>query len=222
VTRRGLQPGRGTVVLGVLAAATTGTVVAFELGRVWRRGSAPLPTEADDIVSAAEEAVAETAAVAVTGYQRVSTRENALFNMLTSFVATFILARLITSVLRSRSSFGPFRNFILGRRHIHHYVPGIMLAFASGAAAIVTRAEWLEPFLAVPFGAGMGLTLDESALLLELEDVYWSEEGMLSVQIGLATTAMLGAAALGLRFLRQGEEVVLEPSRSLADPQNPG
>jgi hypothetical protein len=197
------------VLLGILAAGTTGTVVAFELGRVWRRGSAPLPAEAEDIVSAAEEAVAETAAVAVTGYRDVSNRENALFNMLTSFVATFIVARVVTSVLRSRRSFGPFRNFILGRRHIHHYVPGIMLAFASGAAAIVTRTEWLEPYLAVPFGAGMGLTLDESALLLELEDVYWSEEGMLSVQIALTTTALLGALALGLRFLRRGEQALL-------------
>ena len=55
-----------------------------------------------------------------------------------------------------------------------------MLAFASGAAAILTRKEQIEPVLAVPFGIGMGLTLDESALLLELEDVYWSREGVLS------------------------------------------
>ena len=73
----------------------------------------------------------------------------------------------------------------VGRRHIHHYVPGIVIALASGAAAIVTRDERLEPILAVPFGVGMGLTLDESALLLELEDVYWTREGLLSVQITL-------------------------------------
>ena len=66
--------------------------------------------------------------------------------------------------------------------------------------------------LAVPFGVGMGLTLDESALLLELEDVYWTEEGLLSVQITLAVMAMLGALALALRFLRRGEQVVLEPA----------
>ena len=67
--------------------------------------------------------------------------------------------------------------------------------------------------LAVPFGIGLGLTLDESALLLELDDVYWTREGLLSVQITLAVIAMLGALALGLRFLRRGEELVLEPSR---------
>ena len=65
-------------------------------------------------------------------------------------------------------------NVIVGRRHIHHYVPGIVIAFAAGTAAILTRNERLEPILAIPFGVGMGLTLDESALLLELEDVYWT------------------------------------------------
>ena len=51
--------------------------------------------------------------------------------------------------------------------------------------------------LAVPFGVGMGLTLDESALLLELDDVYWSREGLLSVQITLAVTALLASTGAG-------------------------
>jgi hypothetical protein len=102
----------------------------------------------------------------------------------------------------------------VGRRHIHHYVPGIVIAFVAGTGAILSRNERLEPVLAVPFGVGMGLTLDESALLLDLEDVYWSREGLLSVQITLTVIALLGALALGLRFLRRGEEVVLLPSPS--------
>jgi hypothetical protein len=85
-----------------------------------------------------------------------------------------------------------------------------VIAFGAGAAAILTRDERFEPVLAVPFGIGMGLTLDESALLLELEDVYWTREGLLSVQITLAVMAMLGSLALGLRFLRRGEQIVLE------------
>ena len=106
---------------------------------------------------------------------------------------------------------GPFRNLRVGRRHIHHFVPGIVIAFASGTGAIVTRDERLEPRLAVPFGVGMGLTLDESALPLELDDVYWTREGLLSVQITLAVTALLASMALGLRFLRRGEQAVLDP-----------
>jgi hypothetical protein len=185
-------------------------VVAIEVGRVWRRGSAPALTEADDALQAAAEAVAETAEVARTGYHQVSTRENAMFNLLTSFFGAFVITRSITTLLRSRSRVGPFRNLRLGRRHIHHFVPGIVLAFTAGAASIVTRDESLDVKLAVPFGIGMGLTLDESALLLELDDVYWSEEGILSVQIAMAVAALLAAVALAGRFLRRGEQVVLE------------
>jgi hypothetical protein len=183
--------------------------VAFELLRVWRRGSASTLRGEDHPILAAEEAVAETARVAREGYRVVSTRENSMFNLLTSFATTFLMARTTTYLLRTHGSFGPFRNLRVGRRHVHHYVPGIVIAFASGAAAILTRDPRLEPILAVPFGVGMGLTLDESALLLELEDVYWSREGLLSVQITLAVMAMLGALALGLRFLRRGEQLVL-------------
>src|SRR5437764_6746340 len=49
-----------TLVLGVVAAVITGAVAVAEVGRVWRRGSAPMPSEADDILEAAEEAVVET------------------------------------------------------------------------------------------------------------------------------------------------------------------
>lgn len=208
--RQGLKYGPATVALAVAAAGATGAVVVAEYGRVWKRGSAPLPTEADAPLEAAAEAAAETAVVAKVGYQRGSRRENALFNLLATFVVTFITARMIAFLLRGRGRLGPFRNFHVGRRHIHHFVPGIVLAFASGGTAIVSRNPDLDPWLALPFGVGLGLTLDESALLLELDDVYWSEEGILSVQITLAVTALLASMALAIRFLRRGEEAVLD------------
>jgi hypothetical protein len=195
--RRALAPGRGTLLLGALATASLATVIALELRRARRSGS--------------DEAVADVARVARAGYRDVPTRENSMFNLLASFTTTFLVVRTVTYALRTRSTVGPFRNLRVGHRHIHHYVPGIVIALASGAAGIVSRDERLEPVLAVPFGIGMGLTLDESALLLELEDVYWTREGLLSVQITLTVVAMLGALALGLRFLRRGEELVLEP-----------
>ena len=209
--RRALAPGRGTLALGAAATAAFGAVVLVELRRVWRRGSAPALRDADHPILAAEEAVAETARVARAGYREVSTRENSIFNLFTAFATTFILVRSVTYALRRRPTVGPFRNLRVGRRHIHHFVPGIVIAFVSGTGAILSRDERLEPILAVPFGVGMGLTLDESALLLDLEDVYWSREGLLSVQITLTAIALLGALALGLRFLRRGEEVVLVP-----------
>jgi hypothetical protein len=199
-----------TAVLGVVAVVSVSAFVMAEVGRVWRRGSAPLPRDADNVLAAAEEAVAETVEAARAGYQEAPVLENATFMLLTSFVTIFISARGISYLLRRRSSVGPFRDLRVGKRHIHHFVPGIALLMLSGGAAILSRDETLEPKLAVIFGAGMGMTLDESALLLELEDVYWTEDGLLGVQITLAVAAMFAALALALKFLRRGEELVLE------------
>ena len=196
-------------MIGGAAAVTAVGAFAIELGRVWRRGSAPMPAEADSVVEAAVEAAVETTDVAVAGYQAAPPQENALFNLFASFVISLLGSRAIAFALRDRRRVGPFRNLRVGRRHIHHFVPGIVLAFVSGAIAIVTRDEELEPKLALLFGAGMGMTMDEAALLLELDDVYWTEEGLLGVQIGAGLVGLLGALAIGLRFLRRGEEQVL-------------
>jgi hypothetical protein len=206
---------RGTAVLGAAALASTAAAVAGEVARVWRRGSAPLPAEAPDVIAAAEEAARETVEVARAGYRDTPVQETALLNLLGSFVVTWGLVRTSTAVIRRRGKFGPFRNVRVGRRHIHHFVPGILVAFLSGGAALLTRDEDIEPWLAIPFGAGVALTLDESALLLQLEDVYWTEEGVLSVQITLAAIAMLGAGATARRLLRRGEARVLrsDPDR---------
>ncbi len=204
-----LRPDRLTYALGAAAVGTVAAVVGTELGRVWRRGSAPLPADADDVLHAAEEAARETVEVAVEGYRATPPRETALFNLLVAFSVTFGLARTSTAVIRRRGRFGPFRDLKVGDRHIHHFVPGIVLAFGSGSAAIVTRNEAAESWLAVPFGMGMAMTLDEWALLLKLEDVYWSEEGIVSLQAGAGTAALLGALALSRRLLRRGEAEVL-------------
>ena len=195
----------------MVALGTTIAVGAGEFARVWHRGSAPLPTETDDVIGATEEAVRETVEVARAGYRGGSTRENALLNMLGSFTITFGIARALTYVIRRRRRLGPIRNYRVGDRHVHHVVPGIAVAFLAGGSAIVSRNPGLDPWLALPFGAGMALTLDESALLLELDDVYWTERGVVSLQITLGTLALLSSVALALRVLRRGEADVLEP-----------
>ena len=200
---------RRTLVLAGVAGVSTVAAVAAEFGRVWRRGDAPLPQETDAVLLAAGEAAAETVAVARVGYQEVSTYERALFNLFSSFLISFMSSRGLAHALRRRKRIGPFRNLMVGDRHIHHFIPGISLAFASGSAAFLVRDERIQSRLALGFGAGMGMTLDESALLLELEDVYWSERGLLSVQIGLIFTALMGALSVALRLLRRGEEIVL-------------
>ena len=186
--------------------------MASEWARVWRRGSAPLPAEPGEIVAAAEEAARETVEIARIGYRESPAGEAALLNLLVSYLVTFGVVRTSTYIIRRRGRFGPFRDLVAGGRHIHHFVPGITLAFLSGGVALLTRDEGLEPWLAIPFGAGVALTLDESALLLELEDVYWTEEGVLSLHITSAAAAALGSIAAARRLLRRGEaEVLSEP-----------
>jgi hypothetical protein len=113
-------------------------------------------------------------------------------------------------VIRARGRFGPFRNLVVGRRHIHHFVPGIAVAFVAGGAGLLVRDHTAARWLAIPFGAGVAATLDESALLLRLEDVYWTEEGLLSIQITLAALSLLGALATARRLARRGEARVLD------------
>jgi hypothetical protein len=199
---------RVTVGLAGLAVGTAGSVLAGEAFRLTRRRvrqarTAPTPAAT---IEAAGQARKDTVAVVVEGYGAASRGESVLFNMLSGFVGAFALVRLSTAGIRS--GWWPFRNVRLGGRHIHHFVPGILLAFGSGGAALISGSERAELVLAFPFGAGIGLTFDEAALLLDLRDVYWTREGVVSVQLSLGTAAVLGATILALRMLRRGERRV--------------
>ncbi|TMK38651.1 MAG: hypothetical protein E6G56_13865 [Actinobacteria bacterium] len=212
---------RRTLALGVVALGGTAAVVVGELARVWRRGSAPLPAEADDVIDAAEEAARQTVEVAVAGYREGPRGETALLNLVASFTITFGLVRALTYALRGRGRLGPMGDVVLGKRHIHHFVPGIVIALVAGGSSILSRDQRLDAWLAIPFGVGSALTLDESALLLELDDVYWTEQGLLSVQITLTTLALLSSVGLALRLLRRGERRVLEVSAGAEGQDEP-
>jgi hypothetical protein len=161
----------------------------------------------------------ETVAVLREGYHAGSARENAVFNMLAAFAATFGAARTITYSIRAQT--GPFNNVTIGRRHIHHFVPGLLVAFTTGGLSIGMRHEELDKWLAVPFGAGLALVLDEAALLLELEDVYWSRKGVLSVQITLGTAALLATLGIAVRLVRRGEPLALVSPSAAAGMSGP-
>ncbi len=211
--RRRVAADRRTLALAVVALTGTGAVAAGEVARVWHRGSAPLPTETSDVIGAAEEAARQTVEVALTGFREASRSESVLLNVLISFTVGLGAVRATTHLIHSHGSLGPMRNVRVGRRHIHHFVPGIVLAFLAGGAGIVVSDARADRWLAVPFGAGLALTLDESALLLDLDDVYWTEAGVVSVQIALGALGALSALVLALRALRRGEDRVLEDRR---------
>ena len=209
-----------TLGLGVLAVGTTALAAATEYAHVWRRGHAPPPVPGH-VLEAGRIAAHETVAVAVEGYRSGTARENTLLHLLLSFSLTFGAARATTHAIRRWGTVGPLGHMKLGERHIHHLVPGIALAFVTGVCSIVGDDEVFEQWLAIPFGAGAALTLDEAALLIELEDVYWSERGVVSVQVTLTAMALLASGELVRRALARGERRVLAPSAPSA-PERDG
>lgn len=208
--------GRLTKGLALTAALASGAVVAGEAARRFRERLAqrhpddadpPRPESTVEALQVAGQASQDTVLVAVAGYSAASRRETAMFNLFVGFVGSTLFVRV--STLGIREGWWP-GNVNLGGRHIHHFVPGILLAFLTGAAGLLTENRSLETALAIPFGAGVGLTVDEAALLLGLEDVYWSREGLLSIQLSLGVASFLAAGILGLRMLQRGETRVTQ------------
>jgi hypothetical protein len=114
-----------------------------------------------------------------------------------AFVVTFVVTRMITRMIRDGR--GPFRNQVTaGGTHIHHSVPGIILLIIGAFIAVggPDSLGW-RSFAAVAVGAGTSLVLDEFALILHLQDVYWSGEGQLSVEAVSLTAGCLGLALAG-------------------------
>jgi hypothetical protein len=114
-----------------------------------------------------------------------------------AFVVTFASTRTITRLIRDGR--GPFRNQVTsGGTHIHHSVPGIILLIIGAFTAVggPGTTAWLS-FSGVAVGIGTSLVLDEFALILHLQDVYWSGEGQLSVEAVSLTAACLGLALVG-------------------------
>ncbi|MEU6977110.1 MULTISPECIES: hypothetical protein [unclassified Streptomyces] len=113
-----------------------------------------------------------------------------LFLALTSFVLTFAITRTVTRLIRAGK--GPFGNVSSGGLHIHHVVPGVVLTVLGGFGAVLSGREGVGACVfAVVFGIGAGLVLDEFALILHLDDVYWSEDGRKSVEVVVLTAALV-------------------------------
>jgi hypothetical protein len=206
-----------TLIIGLLALATMGAVAVGEVGRLWRRRVvAEEPETTPEVLQTGARAALDTVEVARRGYQQAATGETILFNLMSAFIVSSSVVRL--TAFGARKGLRGFFNVVVGRRHIHHFVPGILIAFASGSAALFVGEGRVKETLAIPLGVGIGLTFDESALLLQLEDVYWSKEGLVGVQITLGTASLLSAAVLALRILRRGERS-LEDQHQLPRPK---
>jgi hypothetical protein len=126
----------------------------------------------------------------------------ALF-MLVAFGATFGLTRFITHSIRS-GRYSWLGNVEAGDTHIHHLVWGIALLLISGLLAVAVEAP-LE-VTAITFGIGAALTLDEFALWLHLDDVYWSEQGRQSIDAVIVFAIITGFMVIGVYPVSIGTE----------------
>jgi hypothetical protein len=123
------------------------------------------------------------------------------FIILVSFAITFAFIRTSAHLIRAQVSWWPGNVQTKGGTHIHHLVWGILLVLVMGylGLAVDMGSPWLE-LIAIAFGIGMGLTLDEFALWLNLEDVYWESKGRQSIDAVVIVASLLGISLLGLWF----------------------
>jgi hypothetical protein len=132
------------------------------------------------------------------GQSVVATGRLRLFCFFVSFIAAFLFIRFSVRMIRAQVRWWP-GNVTPGGTHIHHVVFGLVFMCVGGVGGLAVqdnRSAWAAAAAAL-LGIGMALVLDEFALVLHLEDVYWSEQGRLSVEVVFIAAALVGLALLG-------------------------
>jgi hypothetical protein len=134
--------------------------------------------------------------------EELGPRERSALWAWVGFTATFVTVRGITYSIHAGD--GPFRNLNIGGEHLHHYMWGIGMVSGVGAVAVAgSERARRHPLIGLTYGAGIALIVDEFALLLDLKDVYWAKQGRLSVDIGIALTALGGTVLSAVPIVRR-------------------
>jgi hypothetical protein len=135
-----------------------------------------------------------------------SERRERLFLASIGFLVTFAIVRGITHLIKA--GVGPFHNVSTGGLHIHHLVWGIFLLLLVGYVWLIQEGtgqsrfpSWFSRATAFAYGMGAALTLDEFALWLNLQDVYWAGKGRESVDAVVIFAAFLSVGIWGFPFL---------------------
>jgi hypothetical protein len=117
-----------------------------------------------------------------------------------SFLVSFLFIRTSARLMRSpKVPWWPGSVETESGLHIHHLVFGIVLMLIGGTLGFAldeSQSPWIE-IAAVMFGIGAGLTFDEFALWVHLEDVYWSEEGRQSVDAAIIAIVFVALVLTG-------------------------
>jgi hypothetical protein len=131
--------------------------------------------------------------------QILAEEKQGIFLVLAGFVLSFAFIRMSTRLMRSpRVPWWPGSVVSDSGVHLHHLVFGIVTMMIAGSVgfAVLSDGPWAE-ICAFFFGVGAGLTIDEFALWVYLDDVYWAEEGRLSIDATVIAAAGLGLILLG-------------------------
>jgi hypothetical protein len=130
----------------------------------------------------------------------VETGRLPLFCFFAGMLVAFGFIRLSVRMIRAGVSWWP-GNVTPGGLHVHHVVFGVVFMLVGGVAGLVVPANltgW-RAAMAVLFGIGSALVLDEFALILHLRDVYWSAQGRTSIDAIFVAIACTGLLLIGLR-----------------------
>jgi branched-subunit amino acid transport protein AzlD len=141
-----------------------------------------------------------TASVFGDFYNRIAEHElQGLYLVLIGFILSFAFIRMSTRLMRSpRVPWWPGSIVSDSGVHLHHLVFGIVTMMVAGAGGFAAfgNSPWTE-ICAFAFGIGAGLTIDEFALWVYLDDVYWAEEGRSSIDATVIAAAAMLLALLG-------------------------
>jgi hypothetical protein len=129
-----------------------------------------------------------------------------VFLVLVGFVLSFAFIRMSTRLMRSpKVPWWPGSVVSESGVHLHHLVFGIVTMMIAGTLGFAAHGEspWAE-ICGFLFGVGAGLTIDEFALWVYLDDVYWAEEGRSSIDATVIAAALMGLVVLGVNPLDTG------------------
>jgi hypothetical protein len=147
-------------------------------------------------------------------HQRLPDRpRRRLFFASVSFFITFLGVRLLVASITHH--IGPFGWVEVGGRHVHHLVFGILLLLLCGYCELAEVGRGDTPLsifwsrlLALLYGVGAALTLDEFALWLNLDpQAYWSTQGRESIDAVVLFGALLSIGAWGAPLFRWTKKV---------------
>jgi hypothetical protein len=128
----------------------------------------------------------------------VAHHRQGVFLVLVGFVGSFAFIRMSTRMIRAEVSWWPGNIESESGLHVHHLVFGIVTMMVAGTLgfAAAGHSPWTE-ITALFFGIGAGLTIDEFALWVYLEDVYWAEEGRSSIDATVIAASLIGLIVVG-------------------------